>query len=147
MPTLYLAVYARIEIDKHADPGERITYKTTGENGSPVYICGPATPTLAEAETLAREAVNNHEGVARGPILPRVFKFGKNQEGQDENLIDVCYRAQEWYEKKLADLNESDEITAEPNQRRYHDPDDPRPMQKLSNDQVRELRGPDTTPA
>lgn len=130
----YLAVFVRIEIDKHADPGERITYHLHGDIASPVYLCGTPTETLEEAEAQARAAVNDLSRI-HDCILPRVF-----QSLPDEDLIDVGDRAEEWYEKKLAEMNETDEITTDPSQRRYHNPDDPRPMQKLTADQVRELR-------
>lgn len=103
---LYLAVYVRILHDKHAPAGERIRLHTTGDGGSPIHLCGTPT-TLAEAEHHARQTVNDHGPSVRGTVLPRVFRFGEG-----ENLLDVGDRAEEWYEKLLTGMNETDLIAS-----------------------------------
>lgn len=102
MPT-YLTCYIRLDID----PDTNLVYLYEDAT----YF-GGLYHNHSEAEHAARDCVNTTwEGLfagkkrgdtTRGLILPRVFT---QEEG--ETLIDTLYRAQGWFEKKLAEMNET----------------------------------------
>lgn len=102
---MFVTCYVRLDIDH--DTGLVYLHADT-------YF-GGLFDNHADAEQSARECVNTDwEGFGkgtygrrrgdsiRGLILPRVFTLDKG-----ETIIDTLYRAQGWFEKKLAEMNEA----------------------------------------
>jgi hypothetical protein len=73
-------------------------------HGDTIYLAGIAD-TPDAAERLARATVNCHSPYARGHVLPRVFR-----RADGASVIDGMYNAMEWFEQKLKEMNEADEI-------------------------------------
>lgn len=96
----YCAYYAKIGIDKHAPTGQKITLHQA-------CWLSPPTTSKAEADQDARDLVNSYGSVAATTILPRVFI-----QQDDETYLDVCYRAWQWFEDTVRDMNESDAIAS-----------------------------------
>lgn len=94
-------VYAKLRIDKDAELGTRVK-----QLGNTVYVGCIPTPDRAEAERAARHVANTTP--ACDIALPRVFEYRPDPDDDNPYFGELC-RAAEWFEKKLAEFNESDE--------------------------------------
>jgi hypothetical protein len=90
MTDKYLVAYAKIVVDREQ-----------GIALQGVYF-GGIGETLPEAESIAKDCVNNIRG---GTILPKVLKLDG-----DGRVIDALYEATEKFEKVTANMVEADSI-------------------------------------
>lgn len=98
---LYHCVYAKLRIDKNGDLGQRVHMI-----GGTVYIGCIPTPDRDEAERAARHIANNTR--ACDIALPRVFEYRPDPEDDNPYLGALC-DATDWFESRLALMNEADE--------------------------------------
>lgn len=97
---LYFAAYAKLVIDDHSTTERVRLDKDT------IYLAGIGRETFAEAEQDARACVNTFARSTRGTILPRVFPLDLSRPYEVNPLYDACCEAQDWFEKKVAEMNE-----------------------------------------
>jgi hypothetical protein len=98
----YVVFFAKLILDLKATPGQIVRLDQDG-----IFFGGGPHTSFEQAEADARDIVCRAKERARGTLLPRVFEILP-----DENLIDASYRAQEWYEAKISEMNAADEAGA-----------------------------------
>lgn len=104
----HFVAYIRIQLPQEKRRNKLVTLSDRLEiKNKTVYLGSIGLPTRAEAEAEAKHLVNTTPTASRGSILPRVFVLDLSLSYEVNPLYDAMCRAQDWFEKKIMEMNET----------------------------------------